>query len=397
MLRDPSCPRIRVSLVGHSYLAEENRKSLTKLAKQVDLEVISPDSASDTIFDFAFREAAIDGEGWIMRLYRKWLPPLLPSSAYLLRSADLGLRRFAPDIVHFEGDPFTPLFMQVFFTARRVVPKAGIVCTIRQNTFTSRGMLLDWLKTAITRLFVPKINRFIAVNSGVADIYRTRFGASPEQITHSTQIGVDTDLFAPPHRDEQLACRSRFSLEQGDCLIGYCGRFLAYKGIPELLEATAAVREETGTDLRLALIGKGPLREELLEQGRNRPWLKVLDSVPHSEVADFMKCLDIFVMPSRVLKHHEEHDAHALMEAMSVGIPCIGTASGAIIDVLTGAGLVVPPEKPRELAHALRKLVEEKALRDNFGRAGRERVLSRYSLQAVCDLYLDVYRRVLHS
>ena len=381
---------MKVSLVGHSYLAEENRKSLTVLAKKVRLEVISPDQAHGMIFSFGSSEERITGDGWTMRIYRKWLPPLFPSSGYLLTSRDLGFRQFSPDIIHIEYDPFTPLFFQTLLTARRVVPRAGIVCTIRQNTFTSRGFLLDWAKTAVARLLVPRVDRFLAVNSGVAEIYRTRFRARPERIASCTQIGIDTKLFSPE-------TPAGYSLDRGDGLIGYCGRFVEYKGIPELIEAVAVLRETTGRDLRLVLLGKGPLREELLSIGRDRPWIAVMDSVPHAAVAGFLAALDIFVMPSRILKHHMEHDAHALLEAMSTGIPCVGAASGAISDVLEGAGLIVPPEEPQELARALRQFIEDDGMRRHYGRMGRQRILSDYSLEAVSEKYVAVYRTVQRS
>jgi glycosyltransferase involved in cell wall biosynthesis len=112
-------------------------------------------------------------------------------------------------------------------------------------------------------------------------------------------------------------------------------------------------------------------------------------------VADFMKGLDIFVMPSRVLKHHEEHDAHALMEAMSVGIPSIGTASGAITDVLADAGLIVPPERTEELATALNHLAADEQLRAAYGRRGRQRIQAHYSLEAVAATYAETYRQIL--
>jgi glycosyltransferase involved in cell wall biosynthesis len=96
-----------------------------------------------------------------------------------------------------------------------------------------------------------------------------------------------------------------------------------------------------------------------------------------------------------VLKHHEEHDAHALMEAMSVGIPSVGTTSGAITDVLADAGLIVPPERPDELATALCRLIENEPLRKEYGRLERLRIQSRYSLEAVATTYAETYRQIL--
>lgn len=379
---------MKVSIIGHSYLAEENRKSLTALAKRVSLEVVSPRNSEGMIFSFDEDAPYIIGEGWVMKLYRKWHPPFLPHSAFLLRSGDLGFKALKPDIIHIEYDPFTPLFLQTFFTARRFAPRAAIVCMIRQNTFTQRNVLIDGLKTAVARMLVPRVDRFIAVNSGVAAIYRERFGASPKQITHCTQIGIDTALFSP-------GTIAGSSLERGDGLIGYCGRFVAYKGVLDLIQAVKLLRDTTGKDFRLILLGKGPMREELLTIAREHRWLTIMDSVPHAAVSAFLAALDIFVMPSHVLEFHEEHDAHALLEAMASGIPCVGAASGAIVDVLSGAGLIVPPQDKEALAGAIRHLADNPALRQEYGYLGRERVLNSYSIEAVADTYFRIYQDII--
>ena len=153
---------MKVSLIGHSYLAEENRKSLTVLAEQVELEVVSPRATRGMLFSFQESDSSLAGEGWIMRLHRSWGSPPLPPFGSPLRSRDLGFASFQPDIIHIEYDPFTPLFLQTLLCARRYAPRAGIVCTIRQNTFTSRGVLLDWAKSAVTRLLVPRSMRAVS-------------------------------------------------------------------------------------------------------------------------------------------------------------------------------------------------------------------------------------------
>lgn len=387
---------VKVALVGHSYLAEENRKSLTALAKLVQVEVVSPDTTRNIIFDFTCGKDGISGDGWTLKAYPKWLPPLAPSSAYLLKSWDLGFRRFQPDIVHIEYDPFTPIFLQAFLTARRLAPRARFVVMVRQNTFTRRGAVADRLKIWLARRLVPRVDRFMAVNSGVAELYQTLFGARPQQIVPCTQVGVDTELFSPPPPEEAARCRERFHLQRGDALIGFCGRLQPDKGITELVAAVKLLRKQSGLEARLVLLGSGEMRGELVAQAQTSPWLTVLDRIPHADVADFMKGLDIFVMPSRVLKHHEEHDAHALMEAMSVGVASIGTASGAIIDVLGDAGIIVPPERPEELAAALGRLTADESLRNEYGRQGRQQIQSHYSLESVAAIYAETYRQILN-
>jgi rhamnosyl/mannosyltransferase len=58
-------------------------------------------------------------------------------------------------------------------------------------------------------------------------------------------------------------------------------------------------------------------------------------------------------------------------------------------------GLVVPPREPAALADALRRLLEDAAVRERLGNAAAERVRRAFSLQAQCDAMLKVYQRVV--
>lgn len=386
---------MKVMLIGHSYLARENQKQLTSLALHAAIEVASPRNFKGMIFNYDVAENAIVGQGWRIRLYDKFVPPQFPEAAYVFKSLSLGLRQFAPDIVHIEADPFSPVFLNAFTLARCWVPKAKIVCTVKQNTYTSRGPLIDGIKDFVARQLVPRVDRFITVNRGVADIYRERFGADPKKMTYCTHLGVDTDLFCPRDKSEQEKSLTRFSLERGTALIGYCGRLVEYKGISDLISAVDHLRTRTQRDYRLVLLGDGPMREALVERARQSHWLQLLDPIPHAIVADFLKGLDLFVMPPRILPWHVEHDAHALLEAMAAGLPCVATRCGAIEDVLPGVGILVEPEQPLALRNAMEELLADGDLARRQSEEARRRVVEQYSLAAVAETYLQAYRQVL--
>ena len=171
-----SSSRPRVAVVGHTYLALENRKSIAELARNFEIEVISPSKWQDDIFDYDRRTSGVEGEGWRIRFYSTFVPPGLSIAAYVLRSFTLGLREFKPHIVHIECDPFIPIFMQAWLWSRIWAPQSRIVCTVKQNTYTSRGRIVDGLKDWVARRLQKRVDRFIVVNKGVAAIYRDRFG-----------------------------------------------------------------------------------------------------------------------------------------------------------------------------------------------------------------------------
>jgi glycosyltransferase involved in cell wall biosynthesis len=62
------------------------------------------------------------------------------------------------------------------------------------------------------------------------------------------------------------------------------------------------------------------------------------------------------------------------IESMSVGVPVVATQHGGVVDVLDGAGLLVPPRDADALAHAIDRLVSDVSLRRRCSQAGRRAV-----------------------
>jgi glycosyltransferase involved in cell wall biosynthesis len=82
---------------------------------------------------------------------------------------------------------------------------------------------------------------------------------------------------------------------------------------------------------------------------------------------------------------------------MAAGLPVVATPVGAIPDAVRDGceGLLVPPRDADALGAALRKLVDDAALRHEMGRRARARVESLFSLDAVVERLDAVYREIL--
>ena len=78
--------KMKVTILGHSYLAKENRKCLTELGKYVDLEVCSPNSFKGMIFNYAIKENKIFGDNWVINLRKKIVIPKFSEAVYVLKS-----------------------------------------------------------------------------------------------------------------------------------------------------------------------------------------------------------------------------------------------------------------------------------------------------------------------
>ena len=111
-----------------------------------------------------------------------------------------------------------------------------------------------------------------------------------------------------------------------------------------------------------------------------------------------MRGLDLYALPARILPDHEEHDAHALLQALACGLPAIGTVSGIIPEILSEPDdVLVDPGDPDGLAAALVELAGDRDRRGRLAGRGRRLAEERYSLDRVADRYAEIFRGLLAS
>jgi glycosyltransferase involved in cell wall biosynthesis len=166
--------------------------------------------------------------------------------------------------------------------------------------------------------------------------------------------------------------------------VGVVARLHAVK---RLDVAVAAVRilMAQGVTCRLVIAGEGPeyQRIEALAAGLEIDFRGAVTDVP-----TFLRSLDAFLLPS----DHEGTPA-ALLEAMAVGVPCIATRVGGIPALLGTAGILVPRRDPAAIASAVKRLMNNAALRDDLGAAAVRRAGS-YSMEHQSHLYAELYRAI---
>ena len=86
-------------------------------------------------------------------------------------------------------------------------------------------------------------------------------------------------------------------------------------------------------------------------------------------------------------------------EAMACELPVVATTAGALPEVVgsDGAGVLVPPRDPPALARAIRRLLENPALRHDMGQAARRRVMDLFTWEKAARQMVEVYREVLDA
>jgi glycosyltransferase involved in cell wall biosynthesis len=172
-------------------------------------------------------------------------------------------------------------------------------------------------------------------------------------------------------------------------VLGTAANLEYWKGIDVLIEACSLV----AAPLRLELFGDGTLRGSLEAQAREAG----VDARFHGFVADApsrLAGLDAFVLPSR-----GDNLPVAILEAMAAGVPVVGTRVGGIPELVADGttGLIVEPDRPRELAGALEALARDPKKRLELGERGRERAATEFSAAAVGRRTVELYERLCGS
>lgn len=202
--------------------------------------------------------------------------------------------------------------------------------------------------------------------------------------------GVDLDLFRPASAEERAALRARLGLPAGP-LITYSGRLAVEKGVDVLLEAWALFARQR-PDATLAVLGHGPeetrLRAQVERLGLGSS-VRLAGAVP--DVASWLRASDVFALPSRT-----EGLPVALLEAMACALPSVATRVGGTPEALEDGvhGRLVPSETPSALMEGWLEALEP-ATGSRWGTAARERVATRYSLDAITSRLLHLYRGLI--
>ncbi len=237
--------------------------------------------------------------------------------------------------------------------------------------------------------YLHGVDQYVTVSEAIRQVL-VRDGVPAHRIecVHS-RIDVGRIDAAEERRE---ALRAELEVPQGHALVGNVAALADHKGQRYLIEAAPAVLAACPRTT-FAVVGEGELRDELHALARRvgvRERFRFTGF--RADVPSLLKAFDLFVMPS-----HMEGLGTSVLDAMAAGLPVVGTAAGgmpeAIVDGETG--VVCPPRDAPALAAAVVRLLQDRDLARRMGEAGRRRVVSRFSSDAMVEGTLGVYRRLL--
>jgi len=279
------------------------------------------------------------------------------------------LQALRPDAIWVQEEP-TDYFLLQILRMYLFDRRPRIVSAVCENIF-SRGSPPVWLAR---RLLWSRLDGLLAV--ATPSLEGIRAAGMPSRVPGTTLVA---GALLPPDHVEPLPLP--FTRTAEDFVTGFAGRICEEKGWKVLLSALLSLP----ISYKCLIAGDGPQLAELLSwigkealQGR----VFYVGLLPKDVLWRFYFALDCLVVPSLTFPKWKEQFGGVLADGMAMGLPLVGSDSGAIPEVVGPAGLIVPENDPDALAAAIKRIRQDPSLRHELGEAGRQRFWTEFAIPA---------------
>jgi glycosyltransferase involved in cell wall biosynthesis len=240
----------------------------------------------------------------------------------------------------------------------------------------------------VERYLAKHTDVLVAVSPEIRDSLLEMGIGRPEQY-RVVRLGLELDQFLCVTRPDGRL-RTQLGVSAATPLIGVLGRLVPVKNHELLFDALRLL-----PGAHLVVIGDGELRSNLELLARR---LEIMDRVHFTgwvtAVAEALSDVDVVVLTST-----NEGTPVALIEALAASKPIVATDVGGVRSVLRHGenGLLVGSPQPSRVAQSIKQLLDSPQLRNQFGKAGREYVRTRFSSERLIAEVRSVYRSMLMS
>jgi glycosyltransferase involved in cell wall biosynthesis len=296
------------------------------------------------------------------------------------------LRRMRPDLVQtwlYKADAIGGV------ASRLAKPSCPVVWNVRQANIdpavNTRATVLAIRCCRLLSRIVPTAVVCVSEEAAAAH-HEAGFEAAK---LHVIPNGFDVERFRPDP-GARAVIRGELGIPADATLVGIVGRVDPQKDHLTFAAASGSVADAV-PDVRFVLCGRGtepgaqPLQGWLEQHGllSRCHLLGVRDDVP-----SVLAALDVLVSSSA-----GEGFANVVGEGMACGLPCVVTAAGNSAELVGDAGAVVPTGDPEKLGDALLRVLELTGEeRAQLGADGRERIRTRWSIEACVGRYASFWR-----
>ncbi len=294
------------------------------------------------------------------------------------------IEQFRPDVVQVNGSRTVK-----YGAFARHFCRNGSWVLIYRNI----GNPQDWVRGWSRRLFyeklvMPKINGVVGVSSttlkNLSDFYLLSIPA-----IHIPR-GVDSSALKPMTSRE--ATRQKMQISLRSPLLLFVGSLTPEKRLDRLLRVAGQVRAHL-PDLRLCLVGDGPLRAKLEQQVAA---LGLTNTVyfagMQADVATYMNAADLLLLTSDT-----EGTPGVILEAGLLRLPVVATRVGGVPECVLHkkTGLLADPDDEIGLAQAVIMLLQRPEERYKMGERSEKWIQANFTIGHIAQKYIDFYQQVL--
>jgi glycosyltransferase involved in cell wall biosynthesis len=291
-------------------------------------------------------------------------------------------RRERFHIIHTHG-----YFAGTFGRLAAILANVPVIITHVHSTYyeySRRNLMIERILSVFTDCIVcisRSVQKFVVENENIR-VERTR-------IIYNA-IEFQSNGLSIEDKGEK---RTSLGISPQDVVVIIVASLTSNKGHHVLLKAFDKVHRKNPF-LKLIIVGEGPLRMELQEEASaSRIESDVIFTGLRKDVPELLGISDIFVLPSI----SREGLGIALIEAMAMSLPVIGSDIGGIPEVIENHvnGFLVPPGNADRLTHAIETLVSDPDLRKRMGRQGRKIYEQKFTLPKMIQQIEDLYDQLL--
>ena len=305
-------------------------------------------------------------------------------------------RKIKPDVVH-THTPVASLLARKAATKAKV-PQIIYTCHgfyFHENMQPFKKKIFTWLEKNAAQ---KNTDYIFTVNQEDKDFAIANNFIQKDKIININSVGINTTIKFNPElfssEDKQIL-KQKLQINQTEKIITFIGRLVAEKGIIELIDAFSILKKQR-TDIKLLMIGetlqsdRDKKTKDIIKQTIQTNGLEkdIIFTGYRKDTAKLLSITDAFVLPS-----HREGMPVSSLEAMSMGIPVVGTnIRGLREEIIEGkTGYIVPLKNPEQLATAIEKALNQVNPPDE---TIRKHIIENFDEKKVLEKQMKIYDEI---
>lgn len=328
---------------------------------------------------------------WIDELGVEFVSPRFSHPLDLVRGPRLAtlIRQFRPHILH----THLPVSDLCGWSLRQFVGKPPLLATLHTigSHYYQDG---NWLRRFEACVHRTVMHRWPGTIVAVSDSVKQSFSNYLQNWEQIVVIpnGIDEERIRTSRRRTSVSTRAELNIPPTTSVILSVGHLETLKGYEYLVRAVRLLTTRKVNFVTL-VVGEGSQRaklETLIDQLGIQRYIRLLGV--RNDVIGLMNAADCFVMSSLW-----EGLPMALLEAMTVGLPIVSTAVGAVPEVIQDgvSGRLVVPQNPVALAEAIGQVLADPAIAASWGQQAQRRARTQYSAVTMAAKYQQVYKNLV--